>query len=134
MENNINQNRNFDINKNLSNTISPTNDKKYNNNIFNKHNLESNTINAFNKNNINNNIKNNDKKNNNCLSNFVINYDNNNSNKKKKELEIISPTHAFHFLKKKDMFNAFEKFNYNTVTNKDLSSKYGMTLKLNKNK
>ena len=131
---NINQNRNFDINKNLSNTISPTNDKKYNNNIFNKHNLESNTINAFNKNNINNNIKNNDKKNNNCLSNFVINYDNNNSNKKKKELEIISPTHAFHFLKKKDMFNAFEKFNYNTVTNKDLSSKYGMTLKLNKNK
>ena len=133
---NINQNINLN-NKNLSNTISPTNNKKYKNinfnNIFNKHNLEYNKISTINMNNINNNNKNNEKKNN-YLSNYVLNYGNNNSNKKNKnkELEIISPTHDIHFMKKNDILKAFEKFNYNTITNKDLSSKYGITLKLNK--
>ena len=135
---NLNENGNLNINKNLSNTISPTNDKKYKNinfnNLFNKPTFEYSKISTINSNTINSNNKNNDKKNNNCLSNYVLNYKNNNSNKKNKNLEIISPTHDFHFMKKNDIFNAFEKFNYNTMTNKDLSSKYRINLKLNKNK
>ena len=130
---NINQNRNFNISnsKNLSNTISPSNEKKYNNkisfNIINKKFLQ---YNKLNQNNLNNND--NSRKNKNCLSNYVINNDNNNSNKKNKDLEINGPSQDFHFLKKNDMINVSEKIHFNTITNKDLTTKIGINTKQNK--
>ena len=127
---NINNNKNSNIsNNNLSNTISPKNKKKNSKNLFNNINnnnkiLDYNKINA---NNMNININSNDniKKNKKYLTNFVINYENN-LNKKNNDYEIIAP-------QKNDMINGLEKINFNTIENRDLSEKFGMDLKFNKN-
>jgi len=99
--NNINQNLNLNLNnKNLSNTISPTNEKKYNHKIYlkstnNKNHLKFNKINTNNIKNIHDNFK----KNRNCLINYVINTEND-SNIKKGEIEIIDNSNKFNFKKK----------------------------------
>ena len=75
--------------------------------------------------NININSNDNIKKNKKYLTNFVINYENN-LNKKNNDYEIIAP-------QKNDMINELEKINFNTIENRDLSEKFGMDLKFNKN-
>ena len=127
---NINNNKNSNIsNNNLSNTISPKNKKKNSKNLFNNINNNNNILdyNKINANNMNININSNDniKKNKKHLTNFVINYENN-LNKKNNDYEIIAP-------QKNDMINELEKINFNTIENRDLSEKFGMDLKFNKN-
>ena len=84
----------------MSNTISPTNEKKYNHKIYlkstnNKNHLKFNKINTNNIKNIHDNFK----KNRNCLINYVINTEND-SNIKKGEIEIIDNSNKFNFKKK----------------------------------
>ena len=119
--NNINSlcnNQNL-TNKNLSNTISPNNDKKYsqklNTKIIKSKNIES--------------VQNmNDQKKHIYFANFE-NYEND-SDKKKRDIDIISPVHKYNYVKKNNLINALEKINCNTTTNKNLSTKYGITFKI----
>ena len=153
--NKVNSNININVNntKNLSNTISPTNIKKFNNKInininnidnkniaeYNKINTNINVINTNNNviTNSNNNISNineNTKKSKNYLTNYVTSLENE-SNNKKKEIKVIEPSHEFNFLKKPNLINTLEKINYNTtMTNKSGAIKYGLKNKTNKKK
>jgi hypothetical protein len=116
--NSLSNNQNL-TNKNLSNTISPNNDKKFsqklNTKIIKCKNIES--------------LQNmNDQKKHIYLANFE-NCEND-SDKKKRDIDIISPVHKYNYVKKKNIINALEKINCNTTTNKNLSTKYGITFKI----
>ena len=116
--NSLSNNQNL-TNKNLSNTISPNNDKKYiqklNTKIIKSKNLES--------------MQNmNDQKKHIYFANFE-NFEND-SDKKKKDFEIISPVHKYNYVKNNNIINSLEKINCNTTTNKNFSTKYGITFKI----
>ena len=116
--NSLSNNQNL-TNKNLSNTLSPNNDKKFsqklNTKIIKSKNAESlQNMNA--------------QKKHIYLANFE-NYEND-SDKKKRDIEIISPVHKYNYVKKNNIINALEKLNCNTTTNKNLSTKYGITFKI----
>jgi hypothetical protein len=116
--NSLSNNQNL-TNKNLSSTISPNNDKKFsqklNTKIIKSKNIES--------------LQNmNDQKKHIYFANFD-NYETD-SDKKKRDIEIISPVHKFNYVKKNNIINALEKPNCNTTTNKNLSTKYGITFKI----
>ena len=145
---NGNTNINFNNNKNTSNTISPTNNKRFNNKInININNIDNKNIAEYNKNNtnsdkiststntipINTNINENSNKNKNCLTRYTMSCENE-LNFKKKDIKLIEPSHDFNYVKKPNLTNIAEKGNCITTVNKNSSLKYGIKYKSNRKK
>ena len=115
------QNTNIN-NKNLCNTLSPNNNRKF----YHKLNLNNKTYSNYDE----YFLKNDEAKKNNYLSNFETNYENE-KDKKKREMNILENSHNFNYMKKNNIINAIGRTNCNSTINEDISSKYRINFKIN---